>query len=170
MTGEKDPRRQAIGKLAKIYGKRFEARLDQTFEYYATRGYASIEKNEEPMQIIRSMGGGQFLACFRKKAKPDYEGVVKGGRTVMYEAKFTGSDRIEQSRVLANQKEYMTNRQALGARCFVLCGFMSGAVYCVPWDAWNNMKDTFGHKYVTEKDLVKYRVQQSRNGYLLILN
>lgn len=166
---EKDPRRQALGKLAKIYGQRFEARLDETFAYYDARGYASIEKTPEPMRVIKQMGEGRFLACFAKKAQPDYEGVISGGRAVLFEAKFTATDRIEQNRVLDNQKNYMDKRQKLGARCYVICGFQTGGVYRVPWDVWSQMKDVFGRKYVKEEDLSKYRVKQAWNGTLLIL-
>ena len=98
------------------------------------------------------------------------QGTIKGGRTVMFEAKFTAADRMEQSRVLQSQQDYMDRHQALGARCFVIAGFSSGMVYCVPWDIWKTMKDHFGRKYVTEADLEKYQVQTAWNGTLLLLN
>lgn len=88
----------------------------------------------------------------------------------MFEAKFTAADRMEQSRVLQSQQDYMDRHQALGARCFVIAGFSSGTVYCVPWDIWKTMKDHFGRKYVTEADLEKYQVQTAWNGTLLLLN
>jgi len=167
---EKDPRRQQIGKAAKAKGKRFEARLDASFEYYRQTGFALIEKTPEPMRPTRSVGNGKFLAYYEKKAQPDYKGVIKGGREIMFEAKYTSSDRMEQSRVLDSQAEYMTKHEALGARCYVIAGFDSGDVYCIPWRVWSTMKKQFGRKYVTEADLDKYRVQQSWNDVLLILN
>ena len=111
--------------------------------------------------------GGKLI---EKQAQPDYKGTIKGGRTVMFEAKFTAADRMEQSRVLQSQQDYMDRHQALGARCFVIAGFSSGMVYCVPWDIWKTMKDHFGRKYVTEADLEKYQVQTAWNGTLLLLN
>lgn len=170
MSAEKDPRRQLQGRIAKERGKQFEARLDASFAYYAERGFALIEKTPEPMHPIRSLGRGQFVAFYEKKAQPDYKGTLKGGRTIMFEAKYTDKDRLEQSRVLASQAEYMTRHEALGARCFVLAGYRSGNVYCIPWRVWTTMKERFGRKYVTEADLDEYRVQQSWNGVLLILN
>jgi len=77
---------------------------------------------------------------------------------------------MEQSRVLQSQQDYMDRHQALGARCFVIAGFSSGTVYCVPWDIWKTMKDHFGRKYVTEADLEKYQAQTAWNGTLLLLN
>lgn len=166
----KDPHRQLLGKISKEKGKRFEARLDASFEYYRMRGYALIEKTPEPMRPTKSLGNGKFVAYYEKKAQPDYKGTIKGGRTVMFEAKYTSADRMEQSRVLDSQAEYMTKHEILGARCFVLAGFDSGEVYCIPWRVWSTMKEHFGRKYVTEADLELYQVQQSYNGVLLILN
>lgn len=170
MNGQKDPRRQWLGKVAKAKGKQFESRLDASFTYYRERGYALIEKTPEPMRPTRSLGGGKFVAYYEKKAQPDYKGVIKGGREIMFEAKFTSSDRMEQSRVLAGQADYMTAHEALGARCFILAGFDTGNVYCIPWRVWSTMKDQFGRKYVTEADLDQYRITQAWNDVLLILN
>lgn len=166
----KDPRRQLIGKLAKAKGKEFEMRLDASFAYYARNGYAIIEKTPEPMRPTKSLGGGKFIAFYEKQAQPDYKGTIKGGRTVMFEAKFTSANRMEQSRVLQSQQDYMDRHQALGACCFIIAGFASGLVYCVPWSIWKAMKEQFGRKYVTETDLQEYQVQVAWNGTLLLLN
>ena len=170
MSGEKDPRRQWLGKVAKEKGKQFEKRLDYTFAYYRERGFALIEKTPEPMRPTRSLGGGKFIAYYEKKAQPDYKGLVKGGREFVFEAKFTSSDRMEQSRVLAEQADYMTSHEAMGARCFILAGFDTGNVYRIPWRVWSTMKEQFGRKYVTEADLEQYRVKRAWNDVLLILN
>ncbi|MCM1439187.1 MAG: Holliday junction resolvase RecU [Roseburia sp.] len=165
----KDPRRQWQGKVNKARGKQFEERLDAAFEYYKTRGSAVVEKTPEPMKPIRSLGKGQFVACYERKAQPDYKGVIKGGRAVMFEAKFTSTDRMEQDRVRPEQGDYLDRHQALGARCYVLAGFLSGAVYLLPWDDWKSMKQRFGRKYATEADLKPYRVPLDRAGRLLVL-
>ena len=166
---KKDPKRQELGRISRKNGQHFEAVIQKTFDYYRERGFADIEKTPEPMKVIKSIGRGQFIACFEKKAQPDYEGTVKGGRTVIFEAKFTTSDRVLQDRVIDVQSQYMDRKSALGARCFVICGFMSKQVYRVPWQDWKNMKNIFGHKYATEDDLEKYRVSKAWNGTLLIL-
>lgn len=165
----KDPKRQLQGKLSRAKGKQFEDRLDASFAYYRQRGFAIVEKTPEPMRVLRSIGNGRFIACFEKKAQPDYKGTVKGGRTVIFEAKFTSAVRMEQGRVLQIQAEIMTESQVLGARCSVIVGFPSGAVYNIPWDVWSRMKEYFGRKYVTEADLSEYRVRTSWNGTLLLL-
>ena len=168
MVKRKDPERQRIGAVNRALGKRFEARLDATFEYYRARGFAFVEKTPEPMKVIGRLEQGRFVACYEKKAQPDYKGIIKGGRTVLFEAKFTTDGRIEQNRVLPSQADYMTQHEQLGARCYVLVGFGSGAVYRVPWSVWADMKTHFGHKYATEAELAGYRVSTAWNDTLLI--
>lgn len=165
----KDPRHQQQGLVNRARGKQFEARLDTAFEYYKARGSAVVEKTPEPMKPIRNMGQGRFLACYERKAQPDYKGVIKGGRAVMFEAKFTSTGRMEQDRVRPEQGDYLDQHQGLGARCYVLVGFLTGAVYRLPWDDWKSMKERFGRKYVTEADLQPYRVPTDRAGRLLVL-
>ncbi len=172
MPTKKDPRRQLQGAVSKAQGKRFEDRLDKSFAYYRAHGFAIIEKTPEPMRPVKSLGNGRFEAFFEKKAQPDYKGTIKGGRTVMFEAKFTGTDRMEQSRVLKGQADYLDQHQELGARCYVIAGFRSGAVYRFPWNIWQNMKKHFGRKYVTEADveIAAYLVPVTRDGVLLLLD
>ena len=89
MTVKKDPKRQLLGKIAKARGKQFESRIDDSFAYYAQKGFAIIEKTPEPMHPTKNLGNGKFIAYYEKQAQPDYKGTIKGGRTVMFEAKFT---------------------------------------------------------------------------------
>lgn len=166
---EKDPRRQLIGKMSKIKGRRFEDRLDRTFGYYSETGFAKIEKTPEPMKPIKDLGNGRFIACYEKKAQPDYKGTIKGGRTVIFEAKYTEADKMEQSRVKNGQSHYLDLHHSLGARCYVIIGFRSGMVYCIPWTVWREMKKHFGHKYVTESEVQQYKVDTAWNDTLLIL-
>lgn len=161
---------QKRGRRSRAKGKAFEDLLDKTFAYYSEKGFAQIEKTPEPMKVIRSIGQGRFLACYTKGAQPDYKGTIKGGRTVMFEAKYTDKDRIDQDRVKEDQAAYLTQADELGARCYVLCGYATGNVYRVPWGVWKNMKRIYGHKYVTEEEIKQYQVQKSWNDMLLILN
>jgi len=165
----KDPRRQLQGRISKAEGKRFEDRLETSFAYYREKGFADIEKTPEPMRVVKSLGNGKFIAYFEKKAQPDYKGTIKGGRTIMLEAKYTSSGRMEKDRVRREQAEYMDRQQRLGARCYVVAGFGTDEVYCIPWEVWKAMKERFGRKYVTEADLDEYRVQIAWNGTLLLL-
>ena len=72
MSKAKDPNRQLLGKIARERGKQFEGRIDAALEYYAMKGFADIEKTPEPMKPIKDLGNGRFIACYEKKAQPDY--------------------------------------------------------------------------------------------------
>lgn len=167
----KDPRRQIRGAVSKAQGKRFEERLDASFAYYRERGFALIEKTPEPMRPVKSLGNGRFVAFYEKKAQPDYKGVVLGGRAVVFEAKFTGADSLEQSRVRKWQADYLEQYSKLSTSCFIIAGFSSGAVYRLPWSVWKKMQGFFGRKYITEADtkLAAYKVPVTEDGILLLL-
>ena len=170
MTGQdKDPRRQAQGRAAKRAGQAFENRLDEAFRVYREQGQAIIEKTPEPMRPSKNLGGGKFIAFYEKKAQADYKGVVRGGRTIVMEAKFTSTERMEQDRVRPEQADYLDGYANMGADCYVVAGFSSGAIYCVPWKIWREMKKQFGRRYVAERDLEEYMVLTGRNGELLLL-
>ncbi len=169
---EKDPRRQLQGKASKAQGRAFESRLDAAFARYRENGAAIIEKTPEPMRPTESLGNGRFVAFFERKAQPDYKGTIKGGRTVMFEAKFTSTEKMEQARVSPGQAEYLDQHQALGARCYILAGFATGNVYRFPWPIWRDMKAIFGRKYVLETDpaMRGYLIPAARDGVLLLLD
>lgn len=76
ITRKKDPQKQAQGRLNRARGQQFEDRLATAFDYYRERGSASIEKTPEPMKVLKSLGQGRFVACFLKKAQPDYRETV----------------------------------------------------------------------------------------------
>lgn len=154
--------------LSRERGKAFEQRIDQSLDYYRSRGFAAVEKTPEPMKPIKSLSGGHFVACYEKKAQADYKGVIKGGREVIFEAKYTDSDRLLQDRVTKEQTEYIDQHAALGARCYVIGGFSSGNVYLVPWAVWSDMKNHFGRKYATEADLQPYKTKIGWNGVLIL--
>ena len=150
-------------------GKRFEERIELALRGYERRGEAVIEKTPEPMRVLRELGGGRFAACFEKMAQPDYKGVLRGGQAVVFEAKYTGTERLLQSRVTVEQAERMDAYAAAGAWCFIAAGFGSGAVYRIPWAVWRAMPERFGRRYVTQRELEPFRVPQDAAGFPLLL-
>lgn len=165
-----NPARNSLqGKINRAAGRAFEERIDLTFEYYRKRGFALIDKTPEPTKILKKEEGGKFIGVYTKKAQPDYKGTVKGGRTVIFEAKFTSTDRLQATAVTDAQWEYMTIATELGAYCFVIAGFRSGNVYKIPWRIWSRMKDKYGRKYVREEDIEEYKINQTPTGLLMIL-
>jgi recombination protein U len=164
----KNPRRQYQGMANRAQGEHFEAIIDDACTYYARKGVASIEKTPEPMRPTKDLGGGKFIAHYKKKAQPDYTGALNGGRAVRFEAKFTSTEKMEQSRVSKEQGEKLDEFAALGAVCFVLVAFDRCGYYRIPWEVWRAMKERYGRLYIKPEDLEDYKLPFV-NGVLYIL-
>lgn len=156
---EKRYKRQIAGARARIAGDVFERQIEGSLRWHCDRGILKATKTPEPMKPIRPMGhAGQFLAHYEKKAQVDFCGTMRGGRSVRFEAKQTDSDRFERKRLTDEQMDDLRGHEKLGALCFVLLCFGYDHFYRVPWQVWENMKEIYGRKYVTEKDVQQFRI------------
>ncbi|MCI3027708.1 Holliday junction resolvase RecU [Desemzia sp. C1] len=159
------------GKRARYNGEIFEKVIEISCNYYKKIGAADIQKTPEPMRVLAPLDRkkGTFKACFAKQAQPDFKGVLQGGRAVIFEAKHTESNRIEQNRLTDEQVCNFNSQYELGAKCFVLVSFQMKRFYKVPWPVWEDMQGIFKKKSVNEKDLVEYRVEY-KGGFIHFLN
>ena len=92
---KKDPMKQYQGAVSRAQGKHFEEYIDLSLRYYEQRGEAVVEKTPEPMRPTKDLGNGKFIAYYEKAAQPDYKGTLKGGRAVVFEAKYTHSAQMK---------------------------------------------------------------------------
>lgn len=157
------------GKQNKEAGKLFERLISTACYCYREYGRAIIEKTPEPMKPIKSMGGGKFVAVFEKKAQPDFKGTLAGGKTVIFEAKHTMTDRIKRDVVTPHQSVMFEIYSKFGAVCFVLVSFGMEDFFRIPWEVFKDMKQVFGRAYVKAADLEEYRVEL-KNGILMFLD
>jgi recombination protein U len=109
-----------------------------------------------------------MICVNEKKAQPDFKGTLHGGRSVVFEAKHTDKDRIQQSCVTDEQAKRLNKHEKLGALTFVLVSFGMAEFYRIPWCDWKCMKELFGRKYVSPSDLGEYRVREA-DGVLRFL-
>ena len=152
--------RSQRGRQSRIMGDHFEGIIAASLRWYEDKGVACIEKTPEPMKPLRAPNRqGQFLACYIKAGQPDFKGTLTGGRSVVFEAKHTDSDRIEYSRLTDEQVEKLSTHHKLGAAAFVLVSFGLQDFYRIPWEIWRDMKAIYGHKHIKQKELEAYRVQ-----------
>ena len=159
MTDEQRYKRQIAGARSRIAGEIFENQIEGSLRWHFDRGLLKSTKTPEPMKPIRPMGkAGQFLAHYEKKAQVDFCGTMYGGRSVRFEAKQTDTDRFD-----------LRDHQKLGALCFILLCFGYDRFYRVPWQVWEHMKEIYGRKYVTEKDVQQFRIPFT-SGVLKILH
>lgn len=148
----------AKGRSNRATGNMFEKWIESSCEYYWNMGYACIEKTPEPMIPLKPYGDrkkGQFIACFSKKAQPDFKGALCDGTCIIFDAKHTDQDRIQQSVITDKQRELLEKYEKMGAHCYVVVSIGLQRFYRVPWDVWKNMKELYGHKYMTPDEELK---------------
>lgn len=161
-------RKSLTGKINRANGALFESWITASCAYYEEKGMACIVKTPEPMKPIKSLGQGRFVACFTKKGQPDYKGVLCDGTGIMFEAKHTDSDRINQNVITDAQWEILDIYERFGAHCYVMVSLRLAKFYRIPWKIWKQMKELFGHKFMTEQELESYRLPE-RQCTILIL-
>lgn len=152
-----DPRIKGL--ISKRAGEIFEQIIEASLIWYEGQKLACIEKTPEPMKPLRPPNRqGQFLACYTKAGQPDFKGTLAGGRSVVFEAKHTDSDRIKYNRLTDEQIVKLGMHHALGAVAFVLVSFGLQDFYRIPWQVWRDMKAIYGRKYLLKTELGQYRV------------
>lgn len=100
-------RNQAANRINRAVGALFETWIQAACDYYWAQGYACIEKTPEPLRPLQPYGDrsrGQFIACFVKQAQPDFKGTLCDGTCILFDAKHTEKDRIQQLEELENYK------------------------------------------------------------------
>lgn len=169
----RNPRRQWQGSRSRELGLAFEERIKVACEAYKNQGIAFIEKTPEPFAITdkeydkkgKFLG---FLGHFEKKAQPDFKGTLRGGKSIVFDAKATEKDRIERATVTDEQKKDLDYHFALGADCYVMVTFKLQTYYCVPWYTWSHMREIYGRCYITMDDILEMRVPE-KNGIIYFL-
>lgn len=165
---EKDPNRQIQGARSKAVGNLFEQIIDISCIHYKRKKVALIEKTPEPMKPIRSLGKGRFVACFEKQAQPDYKGTLNNGQAIIFEAKHTDKEQIEQSRLTDEQMELLGLYSEMGAICFILVSIGMEKFYRIPWEVWRDMKVIYNRKHMKLHELEDYKVTV-QNGLIMLL-
>ncbi len=165
-----DPKRQISGARSRASGETFERWISVACEFYQRMGYAVIEKTPEPMKPLgKADRFGRFLACFTKQAQPDFKGALCDGSCIIFDAKHTEKDRIQQNVITETQWETFDRYEVMGAKCYVVVSIGMKNFYRVPWGIWKQMKEMFGHKYMAAgAELEPYRVPD-RNCTILFL-
>lgn len=167
---EVEIKRRATGRSNRRNGEILEGMILAACADYRETGRAQIDKTPEPMRIIRPYDRklGQFVAVFAKKAQPDFKGVLKGGRMIVFDAKHTDSDRVQYSAITDEQRVCLDHCAAMGAEAGVLVSFGFARCYMIPWVIWREMKKQYGRKYMLEDEAGLYEVKmQSGRVYFL---
>ena len=76
-------------------GHDFEEAIRQACLLYANQGRAKVEKTPEPFRVLEKREGGIFVGRFTAHAQPDFQGTLDGGRSIIFEAKYTTTDAMK---------------------------------------------------------------------------
>ncbi|API89415.1 hypothetical protein BKP56_09175 [Marinilactibacillus sp. 15R] len=153
-------RNRVRGLKAKRSGDQFENLIVRSCDYYKRTSIAYIQKTPEPMKVIAvlDMNKGHFRAHYEKKAQPDFSGTLKDGRSIVFEAKHTTGTSLPFDRINKQQEIDLALHDELDAWAGVVISFSMKNFYCVPYYAWNKLKETSGKKSVNQKDLEIYKI------------
>lgn len=152
-------RASIVGKRSHTIGATWETIIGTSCAYYQQKGLANIEKTPEAMKPISPKDSkGHFVACYTKMAQPDYKGTLKGGRSIVLEAKCTDTDRMSRNVISSEQEKQLDLHEQLGAACYVLVSFRFAHFFKIPWAVFRDMKQHYGRKYITPADVPEFKV------------
>lgn len=159
------------GRSNRAEGLNFEELVSRSCEYYRECGIADIEKTPEPIRPIGKVDRyGRFTAVFEKQAQPDYKGVLKGGRCIVFDTKETTTGKISISALSETQKETLLNYNKLGAVSGVLMAYSFTRFYFLPIDIFLSAKQLNNHQYWTayesEKQVEPIKYQGTNLDFL----
>lgn len=150
-------------------GHHFEDEISAACKWYSAIERAAIEKTPESFRVTELHKGGRFSGRFLGKAQPDFQGTLSGGRSIIFDAKFTEKDRIMANALTKHQAELLEMHHKLGALCGVCVGFKDGA-YFIPWEVWRNMKSIYGRKYILRIEMGNYHTDMNIHSNVLFLD
>ena len=163
-------KRRQTGKKNRSSGALWEQIIESACRMYRDHGQAVIMKTPEPMRPIgKADAYGRFMACFTKKAQPDFQGTLRGGKSIVFEAKFTDSYRIYRKVVSEAQTDALDAHYGMGAECDVLVSFKFKYFFMIPWSDFRDMKYHYGRLYLEPDDIPNYEVS-IRDGKLHFLD
>lgn len=167
MNDQRRARQQYQNKVNNAQGHFFEGAIKAACALYSERERADIEKTPEPFRVLEKFANGIFKGRFTARAQPDFQGTLAGGRSIVFEAKYTTTDRMKRDVLTPDQKKALERHARRGAVAAV-CAGIGNDFFFVPWEIWRDMKERFGRQYVTVADLETWRVRF--NGAVLFLD
>lgn len=149
--------RTQVGRKAKKNGQYFENFLDKVFNTCSQLGYCNIEKTPEPFRFIKPYSTNLFVGCYIKSAQPDYKGTLKGGRSIVLEAKSVSTGKISLSALTENEMAELVKHKELGACTGVIVyDSAEGNIYLLPIVMFERMQDLFNRKHIKLKEVEKF--------------
>lgn len=155
---EEELKRKFQNKMNNAQGQHFEREIIAGCRTYRDKGIAEIDKTPEPYRVLKKAYDGTFKGRFTAHAQPDFQGTLLSGKSIVFEAKQTLKDRIQQNVLTDTQMEILENHRKMGAFTAV-CVNIQHRFFFIPWTVWRDMKAIFRHQYVTQEEIAEYEVK-----------
>lgn len=156
-AGGGDPEMSYKNRVSSDRGRIFEQLIIKGCEFYQKTGKALISKIPEPYLCRKIFKSGGFNGIHLGQAEPDFKGTLFGGKSIVFEAKATRKDRIQQKALTDKQFHLLEEQYAMGAKVFV-CINIQTKYFMVPWYVWVEMRVNFGRRYLMAKDIPEYEI------------
>lgn len=157
VTAQQQARQQWQNRVNNAQGHFFEGAIMAACQFYRDRERAEIDKTPEPFRVTTKSRDGTFTGRFTAHAQPDFQGTLAGGRSIVFEAKYTATDVIRRNVLTDAQMDALESHMQRGAVAGVCVGIRD-KFYFVPWQNWRDMKKCFGKASLRAVDLAAYRV------------
>ena len=102
-------------KVNNAQGHFFESAIKAACALYSDRERADVDKTPEPFRVLEKSRDGKFKGRFTARAQPDFQGTLDGGRSIVFEAKYTTTDRLKWD-VLTQEQRTRWNATPGGVR------------------------------------------------------
>ena len=151
-------RQQWQNRVNNAQGHISEDSIKAACQVYHGSGRAEVDKTPEPFRVMEKHRDGTFTGRFTARAAPDFQGTLQGGRSIVFEAKYTTTDRLKRAVVTDAQMSALESHSQSGAAAGV-CAGIQDRFFLVPWEIWRDMKAHFGHVSVSAAELEPFRVR-----------
>jgi recombination protein U len=158
MDKQSQDRKQWQNAVNNAQGHFFEDYIKAACIAYQAQERAEIKKTPEPFRVTAKHQNGTFTGRFTAPAQPDFQGTLAGGRSIVFEAKYTTTDRLKRAVLTAEQMDALEYHHGLGAVAGI-CAGIKDLFYFIPWAVWRDMKRIFGRQYITAAEAEPYRVR-----------
>lgn len=157
MTNQQQARQQWQNRVNNAQGHFFEGAIMAACRFYHDKERAEIDKTPEPFRVTTKSRDGTFTGRFTAHAQPDFQGTLAGGRSIVFEAKYTTTNAIKRAALTDAQMESLESHMRRGAVAAVCVG-INDQFFFVPWTKWRDMKEHFGKVSLRAVDLAAFRV------------
>ena len=108
-------RQQYQNKVNNAQGHFFEDYIKAACALYSMRERAEVDKTPEPFRVLEKLRDGIFKGRFTARAQPDFQGTLAGGRSIVFEAKYTTTDLLKWDILTQEQRDALEHHHQHGA-------------------------------------------------------